>query len=93
MTNGAMYLEDTINRRQSRWLTLDTAAKGDAKVLAGPTNDGWYHIQVRRGEGAGLAVSASAGPVLDVPQRWFPSTHPAPPPTRLCPRPIRRSTL
>lgn len=45
--NGAVYLEDTLNRRQSRWLTLDGAAKGDAKVLAGPTDDGWYHVQVR----------------------------------------------
>ena len=55
MTNGAMYLEDTINRRQSRWLTLDTAAKGDAKVLAGPTNDGWvpHPGAERRGRWAG----------------------------------------
>lgn len=49
--NGAVYLEDTLNRRQSRWLSLDGAAKGDAKVLAGPTDDGWYHVQVRGWQG------------------------------------------
>jgi hypothetical protein len=46
LSKGMMYLEDTINRRQSHKLTLDTAGKGDARVLAGPTDDGWYHIQV-----------------------------------------------
>lgn len=40
------HSQDTLNRRQSKWLSLDTAVRGDAKVLSGPTNDGWYHIQV-----------------------------------------------
>lgn len=48
LTNGALYLEDTINRRQSRMITLDGAGRGDARVLAGPSDDGWYHIQVGR---------------------------------------------
>lgn len=54
--NGAVYLEDTLNRRQSRWLTLDGAAKGDAKVLAGPTDDGWYHVQVGGGWAGGYPL-------------------------------------
>ena len=50
LTSGAIFLENTLTRRQSRQLTLDSAVKGDAKVLAGPTNDGWYHIQVGAGQ-------------------------------------------
>lgn len=44
---GSLYLEDTLNRRQSRMLTLVGAGMGDARVLAGPTDDGWFHIQVK----------------------------------------------
>lgn len=61
LTNGAIYLEDTINRRQSKWLSLDTAARGDARVLAGPTNDGWYHIQARAELGRQGLVGAGGG--------------------------------
>lgn len=46
LSNGALFLEDTVNRRQSKWLALDTAVRGEAKVLAGPDADNWYHIQV-----------------------------------------------
>lgn len=46
LSNGAIYVEDTINRRLSRVLSLDSAGKGDARVLEGPTADGWYRIQV-----------------------------------------------
>ncbi|PRW33568.1 serine protease [Chlorella sorokiniana] len=64
--NGAVYLEDTLNRRQSRWLTLDGAAKGDAKVLAGPTDDGWYHVQINF-----VKLSDATGTKLTgVPSMW-----------------------
>ncbi|GAB4816035.1 hypothetical protein N2152v2_003081 [Parachlorella kessleri] len=46
LSSGDFYLEDSINRRQSKDLTLDSAAAGDAKVLFGPDNNGWYHIQI-----------------------------------------------
>eukprot|EP00887_Chlorella_sp_A99_P000109 scaffold16.g109.t1 len=46
LTNGALFLEDTVNRRLTRQLTLDTAQRGDARVLFGPDNQGWYHVQI-----------------------------------------------
>ena len=46
LSSGDFYLEDSINRRQSKDLTLDSAAAGDAKVLFGPDNNGWYHLQI-----------------------------------------------
>ena len=55
LTSGTIFLENTLTRRQSRQLTLDSAAKGDAKVLAGPINDGWYHIQVGAAQAMGQA--------------------------------------
>ncbi|PSC70000.1 serine protease [Micractinium conductrix] len=46
LSSGGLFLENTVERRHSKWLTLDGADRGDAKVLAGPDADGWYHIQV-----------------------------------------------
>ena len=82
LTNGAIYLEDTINRRQSKWLSLDTAARGDARVLAGPTDDGWYHIQARVAGGvrwrAGSWVLAASPRWPARPGRWvLPARAPA----------------
>ncbi|PRW33667.1 serine protease [Chlorella sorokiniana] len=64
--NGAVYLEDTLNRRQSRWLTLDGAAKCGATVLAGPTDGGWYHVQINF-----VKLSDATGTKLTgVPSMW-----------------------
>lgn len=56
--------------RTSKLLTLDTAQHGDAKVLAGPDADGWYHVQVGAGARAGTVLGscceASIGQTLAV---------------------------
>lgn len=40
--SAVLRAADTVNRRLTRQLTLDSAKKGDARVLSGPDNDGWY---------------------------------------------------
>ncbi|KAL4435479.1 hypothetical protein ABPG77_006241 [Micractinium sp. CCAP 211/92] len=65
ISNGALFLEDTFNMRTSKLLTLDIAQHGDAKVLAGPDSQGWYHVQVNF---AALSLGTTLGSLL--PSMW-----------------------
>ncbi|KAL4856963.1 Extracellular serine proteinase [Chlorella vulgaris] len=46
LTKGAFYLQDSRSRCQTRRIILSSATTGEARVLEGPTADGWYHLQV-----------------------------------------------
>ena len=50
LATGDFYLEDSINRQQSKAVTLGNAPSSTVRVLSGPDSEGWYHLQINLAE-------------------------------------------